>query len=66
MKKILHYVGRFQTTVSIVDMKRTCRGHAEEEVDKSDPMLEGEIYFGLHSNEACLHHQHELQQSCCI
>jgi hypothetical protein len=47
-------------------MKRTCRRRDEEEVDESDALLEEYIHFGLHGSEACLHHHHELQQSCCI
>jgi hypothetical protein len=65
MKTVLQYVRKFQTTDSIVEMKRTCR-RRDEEVDESDAMLEEDIYFGFHGNEACLHHYHELQQSCCI
>jgi hypothetical protein len=59
-------MSRFQTTDSIIGMKRTCRRRDKEEVDESDAMLEEDIYFGFHSNEACLHHGHELQQSCYI
>jgi hypothetical protein len=66
MKIVVQYVRRFQATDSIIDMKRTCRRCDEEEVDESDAMLEEDIYFGLHSNETCLHHHHELQQSFCI
>jgi hypothetical protein len=65
MKTVVQYVRRFQITASIIEMKRTCR-RCDEEVDESGAMLEEEIYFGLHSNEARLHHHHELQQSCCI
>jgi len=66
MKTVLQYVRRFQTTKSIIHMKRTCRRHDEEEADESDAMVEEDVYFGLHANEARLHHHHELQQSCYI
>jgi hypothetical protein len=38
----------------------TCRRRDEEEEDESDAMLEEDICFGLHGNEACLHHHHEF------
>jgi hypothetical protein len=66
MKTVLQYFRRFQSTDSIIDMKKTCRRHDEEEGDESDAVLEEDLYFGLHGNEACLCHHRELQQSCCI
>jgi hypothetical protein len=66
MKTVLQYVRRFQTTDTVIEMKGTCRRLDKEEVGESDAMLEEDIYFGLHSNEACLHYHHELKQSCCI
>jgi len=66
MKTILQYVRRFQTADSIIDMKRTCSRRDKEEVDESDAVLEEDLYFGLHGNDARLQHHHELQQSCCI
>jgi hypothetical protein len=38
----------------------TCGRHDEEEEDESDAILEEDIYFGLHGNEACLCHHHEF------
>jgi hypothetical protein len=66
MKTVLQYFRRFQTTDPIIYMKKTCRRCDEEEGDESDAVLEEDLHFDLHGNEACLRHHHELQQSCCI